>query len=230
MNLLQILFAQDEKDEKEICLTMSKTIVYKDIHLKGVKKCTEITKSSESFQKLRESYDRSISLSTSINVGIEGFDIGNAPSVSFAWTTTNEKEFSNKNFFQSKQLEEIEYSKTSRQLFKEETVKFEISRKLKGRTVKSSIAESFQSDYKHSIPTAPELGCAQPKQHRLYQIATAEIKKMKAKFAPNATVTGLFDDTLSETHCGDDREYIIDFLLPQILRISRNRNSLSMIL
>ena len=50
-------------------------------------------------------------------------------------------------------------------------------------------------------------------------MARDEIKMEKAKYAPNATVKGLHDDTLSETKCGKDSEYIIDLLLPQTLRI-----------
>lgn len=45
-------------------------------------------------------------------------------------------------------------------------------------------------------------------------MARDEIKIEKAKYAPNATVTGVHDDTLEETKCGKDSEYIIDFLLP----------------
>ena len=219
MILLQNVFAQGEKDENEICLTGYKKIVFKDQHIKSVKCQTEITKSSETFQKLSESFDRSISLSTSMTVGIEGLDIGNAPCMSYAWKTTNDKEFSNKDFFDKKDSEETKYSETSRQLMREETITFEISRKLKGKTVKSSIAEFTKTEYKSAIPTAKELGCELPKQNRLYEMARDEIKIEKATYAPNATVTGVHDDTLSETKCGKDSEYIIDLLLPQTLRI-----------
>ena len=159
MILLQNTFAQGEKDENEICLTGSKKIVFIDQHIKSVKKVTQITKSSETFQKLSESFDRSISLSVGMTVGIEGLEIGNEPSVSYAWKTTNDKELSNKNFFDCSDTEEIEYSETSRQLMKEETITFEISRKLKGKTIKSSIAESTNTKYFSPIPTAKELGC-----------------------------------------------------------------------
>ena len=58
-----------------------------------------------------------------MTVGIEGLEIGNEPSVSYAWKTTNDKELSNKNFFDCSDTEEIEYSETSRQLMKEETIR-----------------------------------------------------------------------------------------------------------
>ena len=230
MILIQNVLAQDEKDESEICLTMSRKIRYIDQHLKSVKKSTKITQSSESFQKLSDSFDRSVSTSTAMNLGIEGFDIGNAPCVEYAWKKTNEKELSNKNFFEQLDEEEIVYSETSRQLIKEETITFAISRKLNGETRKSSIAEYTEKEYKHSIPTAPELGCGSPNLPRLYEMARKEIKQEKEKYAPNATVEGLYEDTLSETKCGSDREYIIDFSLPQTLRIRRNPKSLFMVL
>ena len=220
MILLQNVFAQDTKDEEEICLTVSKKITYIDQHLKSVKKSTKITKSSETFQKLSESFDRSISLSTSMSLGIEFFDIGNAPCVNFAWKKTKDKELSTKNFFEQTDTEEVEYSENSRQLFKKETFTFEISRKLKGRTVKSSISEYTECNYHSPVPTAPELGCAQPNPDRLKEMATKEIKLEKAKYAPNATVTGTYDDTLSETRCGNDRKYIINFSIRQTFRIT----------
>lgn len=90
-------------------------------------------------------------------------------------------------FFSSKQSEEIEYMPDTRQLFKETKVIFEIERKLRGRVVRTSIAEHVEKKNTGSINTKV---CPSRDINALIALATNDLRKEQRNHASDVEITG----------------------------------------
>lgn len=99
MTLIENTFCQDDKDDDLVCLKITHQIVYTDEAIKRFRKCSETTESSEQFQKMSESFSRSVDVTTGVDIGFKEFSIGNTLTVANSWGSTNDKEFSTKRFF-----------------------------------------------------------------------------------------------------------------------------------
>ena len=219
MVLLEKTFCQDNKDDDLLCLKITHQIEYIDEAIKSFKKCSETTESSEMFQKMSESWTRSVDITTGVDIGFEGFSIGKTLTVANSWSSTNDKEFSTKRFSSSKQSEEIEYMPNTRQLFKETKVKFELQRKLRGKIRKSSLAKYEERKYAGFINTKV---CDSEDKNALIELATTDLRKEQKDHASDVKITGPNKNMMVETKCGKSREYSISFELKSILLTQRN--------
>ena len=219
MVLLEKTFCQDDKDDDLLCLKITHQIEYIDEAIKSFKKCSETTESSEMFQKMSESWTRSVDITTGVDIGFEGFSIGKTLTVANSWSSTNDKEFSTKRFFSSKQSEEIEYMPDTRQLFKETKVIFEIERKLRGRIVRTSIAEHVEKINTGFINTKV---CESRDINALIALATNDLRKEQRDHASDVEITGPDKNRMVERKCGKSREYSISLELKSTPLTKRN--------
>ena len=218
--VLKTVFAQDEKPKDEMCMTMSLEVNYRDRHFKKFSQCSKKTQSSEAFQKLVDTIDNSVEVTTGGNIGFDAFEIGSEHSVKTTWKTVTDREFKNNRFLEETNKIEIEYSEESRQLFKITKVSFEIERRLSGKVSTSSVAKSEESEYFSSIPNDKSNPCNNPdplEQINILQgLATKDIENIKREYikdGKNVKISGQYKNILEEKKCGKDRKYYnADFL------------------
>ena len=105
--VLKTVFSQDEKPNDEMCMSMSLEINYRDRHYKKFMQCNKRTESSEVFQKLVDTIDNSVEVTTGGTIGFEGFEIGSEHSVKTTWKKVTDREFKNSRFLDEQN--KIEY-------------------------------------------------------------------------------------------------------------------------
>ena len=208
MILLEKTFCQDDKDDDELCLKITHQIVYIDEAIKSFTICREKTESSEIFQKMSESWDRSVDVTTGVDIGFKEFSIGKTMTVANSWSSTNDKEFSSKRFSSSKESETREYMPETRQLFKETSVKFELERKVRGKIIKSSVAKYEERKYAGFINTKV---CESEDRNALMELATNDLRGEQKDHASDVKITGPHKNMMVETKCGKSRECSIIF-------------------
>ena len=214
--VLKTVFSQDEKPNDEMCMSMSLEINYRDRHYKKFMQCNKRTESSEVFQKLVDTIDNSVEVTTGGTIGFEGFEIGSEHSVKTTWKKVTDREFKNSRFLDEENKIEYEYSEKSRQLFKITKVSFNIERRLNGRLSQSSIANSEETEYFSSIPNDESNPCSLKQIHILQGLASKDIEDIKREYVKdgkNVKISGPYKNTLVEKKCGKDRKYYdADFL------------------
>ena len=210
MILLENSFCQDDENDDLLCLKITHQIVYIDKAIQRFKTSSEKTESSEAFQKLSQSWDRSVDVTTGVDIGFKEFSIGKTMTVANSWSSANSQESSRKRFFSLKESEEIEYMPNTRQLFKETKVKFELERRLRGKTVKSSIAQYEETKYAGFIDTKV---CESEDKNALIALATNDLRGEQKDHASDVKITGPHKNRMEETKCGKSREYSISLEL-----------------
>ena len=214
--VLKTVFAQDEKPKNEMCMTMSLEINYRDRHYKSFMQCSKRTESSEVFQKLVDTIDNSVEVTTGGTIGFDGFEIGSEHSVKTTWKKVTDTEFKNNHFLDEVDKIQYEYSEESRQLFKITKVSFQIERRLEGKLSKSSIAESEETEYFSTIPNDKNNPCSLQNIQILQGLAKKDIEAIKKEYVKdgkNVKISGQYKNILVEKKCGKDRKYYYaDFL------------------
>ena len=208
--LIVRIFAAANEEQKEMCMSIIHEIKYEDKAFEKSCKSHEITRSSESFQKMSSSYEKAIKVGFSTSVGFEGFEVSKSMDIENSWKEANSQEIGQKDYFSEKKDECIKYDVKSRQLMKTTTTVFEIKKTLKGVSTQSSFARKSKTVYVEAIPYT----CGPPRRDRLLKLAKQDIESLKGelKSSDDVIIKGTTESyKLIEKKCGEDRKYSIDY-------------------
>ena len=207
--LIVRIFAAANEEQKEMCMSIIHEIKYEDKAFEKSCKSHEITRSSESFQKMSSSYEKAIKVGFSTSVGFEGFEVSKSMDIETSWKEANSQEIGQKDYFSEKKDECIKYDVKSRQLMKTTSTVFEIEKTLKGVSTQSSFAKKSKTVYVEAIPYS----CGPPKRDRLLKLAKQDIESLKEelKSPDDVEIKGTTESyKLIEKKCGKDRKYSTD--------------------